>query len=121
MSTTTTLSKPIVTNILGTDFDICQLHDIATHGMAQGVAGFIYSTELAERFEANEEEILNVLDELAFDLGERCGLNMVINAIIRKRGNDFYTTQDVKEIAVWMFVEHKAFNALHEAGHPDWV
>ena len=28
--------------ILGSEFDLDQLNDIATHGMAQGVAGFIY-------------------------------------------------------------------------------
>ena len=60
--------------VLNHEFETDQLVDIANHGMAGGVSGFIYSTELAELFEEHEEEIFNYLDATAFDLGEPSGI-----------------------------------------------
>ena len=107
--------------ILGTEFELDELNDIATHGMAQGVSGFIYSTELHNTFEANEEKIPNYLDEHAFDMGEQSGLQMVINKITDRDDDAFYSMQDVKEMAVWMFVELFAVQLLVRNGHPDWA
>ena len=106
--------------LLGTEFDLDQLSDIATHGMAQGVAGFIYSSELADCYDENEEEILNYLDEWAFDLGEGNAMKMVI-ASIERNGQEFETMQQIKEHAVWMFLELMAAQLCQRNGHPDWV
>lgn len=105
--------------ILGQEFDMDALNDIATHGCAAGVSGFIYSTELCECFDANEDDIWNFLDEYAFDLGEKSGMQMVIDYVTRD--DDFYTMQDIKEKAVWMYVELFAVQLLQRNGHPDWA
>ena len=106
-------------DILGHEFNMDELNDIAKHGCVAGVNGFIYSTELAEVFDKNEEDIWNYLDEQAFDLGEKSGIQMVIDHVTRD--DDFYTMQDLKESAVWMFVEMFAAQLLQRNGHPDWV
>ncbi len=114
--TTATMQK---FEILGQEFDMDALNDIATHGCVAGVSGFIYSTELAEVFDKNEEDIWNFLDEHAFDLGLKSGLQMVIDAVTRD--DDFYTMQNLKEAAVWIFVELFAVQLLQRNGHPDWA
>lgn len=106
-------------DILGHEFDMDALHDIATHGCAAGVSGFIYSSELADVFDENEDDIWSFLDEFAFDLGEKSGIQMVINYVTKD--DPFYTMQDVKEKAVWMFVELFAVQLLQRNGHPDWA
>ena len=105
--------------ILGQEFDMDALNDIATHGCVAGVSGFIYSTELAEVFDKNEDTIWNFLDEHAFDLGLKSGMQMVIDYVTRDE--DFYTMQTVKEMAVWLFVELFAVQLLIRNGHPDWA
>lgn len=107
--------------ILGQEFDLDQLNDIASHGMAQGVSGFIYSTELANIFDQHEESIFNYLDELAFELGEKSGIQMCIDAITRDGDDAFYTMQEIKEMAVWMYVESVARDLLIRNAHQDWV
>jgi hypothetical protein len=104
--------------ILGQEFDMDALNDIATHGCVAGVPGFIYSSELADVFDANEEDIWNYLDEHAFDLGEKSGMHMVIDYVTRN--DDWYTMQDIKEKAVWMFVELFAVQLL-QRNDPDWA
>ena len=106
--------------ILGSEFDLDQLNDIATHGMAQGVAGFIYSSDLHDIYEANEESIMAYLDEKADDLGEQNGFRMVLNAMERN-GIEYDSLQTFKEWAVWMFVEMTAYDLLIGCGHPDWA
>lgn len=106
-------------HILGQEFDMDELNDIATHGCVAGVSGFIYSSELADVFDANEDTIWNFLDEYAFDLGEKSGMQMVIDYVTRD--DDYYTMQQIKEKAVWMFVELFAVQLLQRNGHPDWA
>jgi hypothetical protein len=106
-------------DILGHEFDMDALNDIANYGCAAGVSGFIYSSELADVFDENEDDIWNFLDEFAFDLGEKSGIQMVIDCITRD--DPFYTMQEVKEKAVWMFVELFAVQLLQRNGHPDWA
>ena len=108
-------------DILGHEFDLDALNDIATHGMSGGVPGFIYSSDLHDIFEANEDDILNYLDEHAFDMGEASGIQMVINAVTKRDDDAFYSMQDIKEMAVWMFVELYAGQLLQRNGHPDWA
>ena len=106
-------------DILGHEFDMDALNDIAKHGCVAGVSGFIYSSELADVFDKNEEDIWNYLDEHAFDLGEKSGIQMVIDDVTKD--DPFYTMQDIKEKAVWNFVELFAVQLLQRNGHPDWV
>ena len=106
--------------ILGSDFDLDQLNDIATHGMAQGVAGFIYSSDLYDIYEANEESIMGYLDDQADNLGEQNGFRMVLGAMDRN-GIEYDSLQVFKEWAVWMFVEMTAHDLLIGCSHPDWV
>ena len=104
-------------DILGHEFDMDALNDIATHGCAAGVSGFIYSSELADVYDKHEDDIWNYLDEYAFDLGKESGIRMVIDLI----SDDYYTMQEIKEKAVWMFVELFAVQLLQRNGHPDWT
>lgn len=106
-------------DILGHEFDMDALNDIATHGCVAGVSGFIYSSELADVFDKHEEDIWNFLDEHAFDLGLNSGIQMVIDYVTKD--DPFYTMQEIKEKAVWMFVELFAAQLLRRNGHPDWV
>lgn len=118
---TVTTVVPSTFDVLGHEFDLDQLSDIATHGMAQGVPGFIYSSDLYDIFDDHEETILNYLDEHAFDMGEQSGLHIVINAVTKRNNDAFYTMQDVKEMAVWLFVELFAVELLQRNGHPSWA
>lgn len=115
---TTTAVKTF--DILGHEFDMDALNDIATHGMAAGVSGFIYSSDLRDLYDEHEDDIMLYLDEHAFDLGEDNGFRMVLNSMDR-RGIEYDTLQILKEQAVWMFVELFAVQLLYRNGHPDWV
>ncbi len=107
-------------DILGHEFDLDALNDIATHGMSGGVSGFIYSSDLHDLYQEHEETIMDLLDEYAFDLGEDNGFRMVLNSMDR-RGIDYDTVQVFKEHAVWMFVELYAVQLLQRNRHPHWV
>ena len=115
MTTFTAIAQTFT--ILGKEFDLDQLADIATHGCAAGVSGFIYSTELSDCYNANEETILNFLDEYAESLGDETGIQMVIDSLEDK---NHWTMQYIKERAVWMYVELKAFTLCCQNGHPDY-
>lgn len=89
--------------------------------MSGGIGGFIYSAELAKKYDTYEDEILTALDELAEELGMASGLGMVINTLTKEDEENYYSMQSVKEQAVWMYVEHLAYNTLRQIGHPDYV
>ena len=61
--TSTTQSKMQVTttkfDVLGHEFTLDELNDIAYHGMAAGVSGFIYSSELHDVYEKYENNIMD--------------------------------------------------------------
>ena len=96
--------------ICGVELTQDQLKNINNHGMAGGVGGFIYSTELAEKYDTYEDEILTALDELAEELGMASGLGMVINSLTKEDDDNYYSMQSVKEHAVWMYVEKIAYD-----------
>ena len=122
--TSTTQSKMQVTttkfDVLGHEFTLDELNDIATHGMSAGFSGFIYSSDLHDVYEEYEDNIMDYLDEHAFDLGEQNGFRMVLNSMDR-RGIEYDSLQIFKEQAVWMFVELFAVQLLQRNNHPDWV
>ena len=107
-------------NILGHEFDMDALNDIATHGMDAGVSGFIYSSELHDLYQEHEDTIMDYLDEYAVELGEDNGFQMVLNSMGR-RGIESDSLQIIKEHIVWMFVELFAVQLLQRNGHPDWA
>ena len=106
-------------DILGHEFDMDELNDIAKYGCEAGVSGFIYSSELHDIYQEHEDTIMAYLDEFAFDVGEDNGFRMVLNSMDR-RGIEYDTLQTFKEQAIWMFVELFAVQLLQRNGHPDW-
>ena len=103
--------------ILGHSFDLDQLNDIASHGMAQGVSGFIYSSDLHDIYEEHEDSILEFLDDKAFELyGQDSCMPMLVESMTRGDSEVTWTLQELKEHAVWMLVELKAYDLLNEAG-----
>jgi len=98
-------------DILGHEFDMDALNDIAKYGMAHCVPGFVHSSDLHDIYEEHEDTIMAYLDEQAFDLGEDNGFRMVLNCMDRL-GIEYDTLQIFKEHAVWMFVELSAVQLL---------
>ena len=95
MSTLNRLNQALDARFNGTE-GLQELEDITKHGMAGGVSGFIYSTELAEFFDEHEnaiEETLAVMDIRLEDL---------------VRDQTSWTFQEVKERSVWIVVEEYA-------------
>ena len=101
--------------ILGREFDLDELKDIANYGMAAGVGGFIYTRELRDIFDENDDEIQDFLSDWVHD------------NIGGDEGSFAYFAKDVEDITqlkgklVWAYVELKAFDCLVDAKHPDYV
>ena len=107
--------------ILGQEFDIDQLKDIATWGMSGGVSGFIYSSDLYDIWVEHGTTILPALDDYAEDLGESCGTAMAIQVITNGDDDVYVSPQMIKETMIWMYVEMTAHNLLIDNKHPDFV
>ena len=105
--------------ILDEEFTLDELADIATHGCAAGVHGFIYTIEIQRAYDKYEDEILDGLDQFADDLGEGNALKLCMNSVER-RGMD-PTMNNIKETAVWTYVEMTAYNLCIDNNHPDFV
>ena len=54
-------------DILGREFDLDELKDVATYGASQGVSGFIYTSELRDIFDDNDDEIQDYLSDWVHD------------------------------------------------------
>ena len=91
---TTTMTKTFT--ILGEEFDIDELRDIANHGADTGVHGFTYSSDLYDMFNKYEDEIEDLLDDM--------GITMHDVMLDRQ----FDTIQQYKEWACWAYLEIKA-------------
>jgi len=107
--------------ILDREFEVDELKDIANHGMSAGVGGFIYSTELMKCYDKHEDTILDCLDACAENSGDSSGMQMVIDSLTSKDDDVYYSMQNIKELAVWMYVELKAWEILVSIEHPDFV
>jgi len=79
--------------------DADEIKDVARYGCAGGVSGFIYSTELAEFFDAYEEQIEDIMDMAGITYQD-----LVPEA---------QTMQQYKEAAVWFAVEDYCQMALN--------
>ena len=80
-----------------------ELATISEHGCSGGVAGFIYSTELAIFFDEHESAIEEILEELQVSL----------DTLVKD--TDRWTFQEMKESAVWIVVEEYAHLQIQEA------
>ena len=101
--------------ILDREFDVDELHDIACHGMAQGVSGFIYTRENVDAFDENDDEIQDFLSDWYYD------------CIGGDEGSFAYFARECEDIAqlksklVWAYVELKAQSILQSIEHPDFA
>ena len=100
--------------ILGHEFELDELKDIATYGAAQGVSGFIYTSELRDIFDANDDEIQDYLSDWVHDnvgSGE---------SSFTYFGKDVEDMTQLKGKLVWAYLELKAYDLLVDAQHPDF-
>lgn len=88
-----TATQPVTHIILGETFDYDKLKDIAKHGADTGVHGFTYSSDLYDKYEEYEDEIMDLLDDLGYTISD----------VFQERG--FETLQDFKEWACWTYLE----------------
>ena len=92
-------------------FDVDQCKDIATHGMAQGVAWFIYNHNLYEWFNDNSEEIEEYLNNWV----DECFCSDDHKNYVEYLGSLGCSDHlDLKARAVWMYVECKCNDFLSE-------
>lgn len=82
--------------ILGEEFEMDELQDIATHGANTGVHGFTYSSDLFDKYEENEDEINDYLEQLGYEMAEVFATQ------------EFETLQQYREWACWVYLEAQA-------------
>jgi hypothetical protein len=110
--------EPVFT-ILDREFEVDELCDIANHGMAQGVSGFIYTRDNVKHFDDNDDEIEEYLSDWYHDnMGEDDYISSIAGA-----NNNSYPVGSIDELKnrmVWTYVELKAHDILCEIKHPDF-
>ena len=82
--------------ILGEEFELDELRDIARYGADTGVHGFTYSSELYDMFNKYEDEIEDMLDDMGYTMHD---------VMIDRK---FDTIQQYKEWACWAYLEIEA-------------
>ena len=105
---TATVGLDMVQTILGEEFDIDELRDIAEHGMSAGVSGFIYYRETTAKFDDNDDEIQDFLSDWYYDC---IGGDEGSFAYFARQCEDI--TQ-LKQKLVWAYVELKAQSILQQ-------
>ena len=108
--------EPVFT-ILDHEFETDELVDIANHGMAQGVSGFIYTRDNVKHFDDNEDEIEEYLSDWYYD---NMGEDNYISAISSSGEYPVCSIDELKNRMVWMYVELKAHDILLDIKHPDF-
>ena len=100
-----TVCSPAMYTILGVEFDIDELRDIAEHGMSAGVSGFIYYRETTAKFDEHDDEIQDYLSDWVHDnIGEGSSFSYF--------GGDVEDITQLKNKLVWAYVELKAHDIL---------
>ena len=100
-----TVCSPAMFEILGVEFDIDELRDIAEHGMSAGVSGFIYYRETTAKFDEHDDEIQDYLSDWVHDnIGEGSSFSYF--------GGDVEDITQLKNKLVWAYVELKAHDIL---------
>ena len=92
-------------DILGHEFDMDALNDIATHGCAAGVSGFIYYHECVKAFDEHDDEIQDFLSDWCYDTG-------VGQSSFAYFAPDAEDITQLKNKLVWSYVELKAQEIL---------
>ena len=87
-------------------FELDELRDIATHGMAQGVSGFIYTKDLVEWYDENDDEIQDYLSDWVHD---NIGGDVSSFTYFAPECEDI---AQLKGKLVWAYVELKAHDIL---------
>ena len=108
--------EPVFT-ILDHEFEVDELCDIANHGMAQGVSGFIYTRDCVDKFNEFDDEIEEYLSDWYHD---NMGENNYIGAISSNGTFSVGSIDELKTKMVWSYVELKAHDILCEIKHPDF-
>ena len=98
-----TICSPQVFTILGEEFEYDELRDIESHGMSAGFSGFIYRSELEDKFNKHEDEIMTRLDEFCDDCFNQSACAYIAEQL--SFDDSHWTTQEFKEFAVWMYAE----------------
>ena len=102
-------------DILGEEYCVDTLQDIANHGCSGGVSGLIYTRDILDKFEAYEDKIMAYLDEFAAGCYGKTAIQML---------SDDENVEDLDQLkskAVWMYAELVAYNTLCEIKHPNFV
>ena len=107
----TCVSSSVYT-IFGEELELDDLHDIVNHGMECGVSGFIYSSELDDKFTKNEDEIMNYLDRFCDDCFGQSACSYIAEQL--SFDDKSWTMQEFKEYAVWMYVELRAHDIIND-------
>ena len=105
-----TTPKPLIVCDEELEYDQCV--DISNHGMSGGVSGFIYSSELFDKYQSFEDEIVEYLDEYCDDNFSQGALDYIVEQL--SFDDKYWTMQELKEYAVWMYVELKVYDYLNE-------
>ena len=102
--------------ILDVELDVDQLADIVKHGIAQGVSGFIYYSELVPTYDLFEDEILTFLNAECDMINGKSAIEYVVS-----QNRDIGSMTQLKSQLVWLYVELKAYAILSMIQHPSVV
>ena len=109
-SMTATISQPVTHILLGEIFDYDELQDIAQYGADTGVHGFTYSSDLYDVWVSHGEDIASYLEDFANDCLDKSWESMIINTL----DPDSWTTQQMREKAIWCYLELRAQEITNE-------
>ena len=90
--------------LLGREFDYDELIDVAQYGCQAGVNGFIYSSELYDVWVSHGETIADYLEEFANSCFDKSWEAMIVDQL----DCDDWTMQELKEKAIWCYLELRA-------------
>tara|TARA_B100001741_G_C16550481_1_gene599037 strand:+ start:2793 stop:3128 length:336 start_codon:yes stop_codon:yes gene_type:complete len=108
----TVATMPKVYTILGEEFELDELKDVANHGANTGVSGFTYSSDLYDKFEKYEHEIMDALGEWCDDNFSQGAESYIAEQL--SFDDKFWTMQQFKELACWMYLEMRAWFIVGE-------
>ena len=101
---TATIAQPVTHILLGEIFDYDELQDIAQYGANTGVHGFTYSSDLYDVWVSHGEDIASYLEDFANDCLDKSWESMIIDTL----DPDSWTTQQMRERAIWCYLELRA-------------
>jgi len=104
-------------HILGEEFELDELRDIANHGANTGVHGFTYSSDLRDIWDKHEDVITNYLDAYCDDCFGQSSLSYIAEQL--QHDDKFWTMQQVIELACWMYLELRAVEIINTVDG-DW-